>query len=162
VGVRAAHAEAAAVEHRHPRPGLGQVVRAARPDHPATDDDHSTAHQLPRTRKPAHGRGRALGSPTTRGQPRSYFFGTVVRGKSSVRNGVAGSPSLLEKFSSGLAKFTHPYRTATGLVTLSQVTTTVSPLISAFAGWNTLSSPATANPCSSPPLAVSPPPVWSK
>jgi hypothetical protein len=69
-----------------------------------------------------------------------------------VRNGIAGRPALLKKFNSGLAKFTHPYRTATGLATLSELTTTVSPWIVALAGWNWPSAPATVNPLSSPPL----------
>src|SRR5262245_7183068 len=67
-------------------------------------------------------------------------------GNSSVRNGDAGSPALLNRFATG--KFFHPYRTATGLDTLSLLTTIVSPSIVALAGWKTLSSPQIANPTS--------------
>src|SRR5262245_51888954 len=67
------------------------------------------------------------------------YFLAVVSGKSSVRNGTAGSPSLLKKFNVGSAKLTHPNRTAVGFGTSALETTTVSPTISAFAGTNFLS-----------------------
>ena len=50
----------------------------------------------------------------------------------SVRNGDAGSPALLNKLPSGT--LAQPYRTATGVDTVLLVTTTVLPRISALAG----------------------------
>src|SRR5262245_47000379 len=84
--------------------------------------------------------GAALG-----GGPAFYFF-AVVSGKSSVRNGTAGSPSLLKKFSVGSAKLTLPNRTAVGFGTSAQVSTTASPAISALAGRNFLPPPAHRKP----------------
>ena len=75
-------------------------------------------------------------------------------GKSSVRNGEAGRPSLFHRLSTG--ELAQPKRTATGFSTWSLLTTTLSPLISALASWNFLSSPATVKPVSAPSFASRP------
>lgn len=70
-----------------------------------------------------------LATPNTR-----YLLSRVVSGKSSVRNGDAGSPALLNRFGSAVS--CHAKRTATGLRTTSgsQETLIVSPSITAMAG----------------------------
>ena len=60
-----------------------------------------------------------------------FTDGAVIIGKSSVRNGDAGRPSLFHKLTTG--KSAHPYRTATGAET-SGLLTTASGLI--FSGDN--------------------------
>ena len=44
---------------------------------------------------------RCTGGRSEPGRSRTYFFGAVVSGKSSVRNGEAGSPFLFQRFTTG-------------------------------------------------------------
>src|SRR2546421_2074391 len=50
----------------------------------------------------------------------THFLGAVVIGKSSVRNGEAGKPSLFQRLTTG--KSAQPKRTATGLETAGRLT----------------------------------------
>lgn len=113
IGVRATGAEPAALDDGDRVPGLREVVRATRPDH-ATTHHNNLRHTPPSkhvSREPQATQTFTLacGSRLTQNEHHYFFgFGRVVYGSSSVRNGVAGSPSLLKKFRVGLEKFTQP------------------------------------------------------
>src|SRR5262249_9173189 len=72
-------------------------------------------------------------------------FGRVIISKSSLRNGVTGRPSLLNKLQTGLSA--QAYLTAAGAATWSLEISTLSlPWTTPLAQCQTLSAPHTANP----------------
>ena len=77
-----------------------------------------------RFNSPGQGRQEGQEDPTHNFVPACEFhFGPVTMGKLSVRKGEAGRPSLFHRFTTG--KSAQPKRTATGLVTSGQLTTTL-------------------------------------